>query len=497
MMPLPMLAPIMMRRTNDRLQATIPPNTSPTFSVNSMTAANRATRIGKLHTLLKKAYKPIDHSPNRPLIEHLIYACLLENAPYELADEALARLEQDYFDWNEVRVTTVTELAEVLSRLPDPTVAALRLKKNLHSIFESMYSFDLEELRKQNLGKAQQRFEKLPAVTPFLLSYLTQHGLGGHAIPLDSAALRFFWLADIINENELKTGRVTGLERAVPKNKGSEFASLLHQAAVAINIDPNDTVSRNIVLALNPDLEQKLADHVAAVKKRRVEKAQAKADAEQAQLDLANEKPASKPAKSSEPANPKPSVKDAGKGTVAAPAKTKSPTAAKTSEAKVVDTKASETKGAEVKSSETKGADAKSGASKSTEAKTSSGKGVESKAVPAKPAASKPAPSKTSGGKDTSGKTADTGKEPAKTAGSKPAAKPPTTKGATIKPGPLKGAIKKATSGSNPPAADKKKGAAPPPKKGADKPLTKKPVAGSDASTKGENDKKNTKRKPR
>jgi hypothetical protein len=244
-----------------------------------MTSANRATRIGKLHTLLKKAYKPSLVCENRPLMEHLLYACLLENAPYELADEALARLEQDYFDWNEVRVTTITELAEVLGRLPDSTSAAIRLKKNLHGLFESSYTFDLEEVKKQNLGKAIQKFEKLPAMTPFVLAYITQHGLGGHAIPLDSAALRFFWLSDIINESELRTGRVTGLERAIPKSKGVEFASLLHQASVALNIDPNDETARRIVLTLNPELDQKVADHVAAVKQRRVEKAIAAAEA--------------------------------------------------------------------------------------------------------------------------------------------------------------------------------------------------------------------------
>jgi hypothetical protein len=246
-----------------------------------MSAPTRASRISKLQTLLKKAYKPIVPVDNRPLLEHLLYASLLENAPYELADEALARLEQDYFDWNEVRVTTITELAEVLGRLPDPQAAAVRLKKNLHSMFESTYSFDLEELRKLNLGKAVQKFERLPSMTPFVLAYITQHGLGGHAIPLDSAALRFFWLADIINEKELKTGRITGLERAIPKNKGVEFASLLHQAAVAINMDPNDAAARKIVLALNPDLDQKVADHVAAVKERRQAKAKAKAEAAQ------------------------------------------------------------------------------------------------------------------------------------------------------------------------------------------------------------------------
>lgn len=241
-----------------------------------MTAQNRANRISKLQNLLKKSYKPVIPVDNRPLMEHLLYACLLENAPYELADEALARLEQDFFDWNEVRVTTITELTEVLSRLPDPTSAAIRLKKNLHGLFESTYSFDLEELRKQNLGKALQRFERLPAMSSFILSYITQHGLGGHAIPLDSAALRFFWLCDIINENELKTGKVTGLERAIPKNKGVEFSSLLHQAAVAINVDPTDATARAVVLELNPALDQQLADHVAAVKVRREAKAKAK-----------------------------------------------------------------------------------------------------------------------------------------------------------------------------------------------------------------------------
>lgn len=241
-----------------------------------MSSPNRATRISKLHSLLKKAYKPIIPVDNRRLLEHLLYACLLENAPYELADEALAKLEQDYFDWNEVRVTTITELAEVLNRLPDPTSAAVRLKKNLHGLFESFYTFDIEELRKQNLGKALQRFERLPAMTPFVLDYLTQHGLGGHAIPLDSAALRFFWFADIISESELKTGRITGLERAIPKNKGVEFASLLHQAAVAINVDPNDKVARSIVLTLNPALDQQLAD---LIDRRRGDKAQKEGDA--------------------------------------------------------------------------------------------------------------------------------------------------------------------------------------------------------------------------
>ena len=73
-----------------------------------MSASNRAKLIGKLHTALKKHYTVPSAQPTRPLLEHLLYACLLEDAPFDLADEGLAKCEQDFFDWNEVRVTTVT-----------------------------------------------------------------------------------------------------------------------------------------------------------------------------------------------------------------------------------------------------------------------------------------------------------------------------------------------------------------------------------------------------
>ena len=82
-----------------------------------MSATNRAKLIGKLHTALKKHYTAIVPD-SRPLLEHVLYGSLLEGATYELADEGMAKCEQDFFDWNEVRVTTVTELAQVLVQFP-------------------------------------------------------------------------------------------------------------------------------------------------------------------------------------------------------------------------------------------------------------------------------------------------------------------------------------------------------------------------------------------
>ena len=250
-----------------------------------MAASNRAKLITKLHTVLKKHYEIPPAQPTRPLLEHLLYACLLEDAPAELADEGFAKCEQDFFDWNEVRVTTVTELSQVLSRLPNSAMAARRLKENLQAVFEEFYTFDLDHLKKENLGKAVNKFEKMPAMTPFVLSYTIQHGLGGHSIPIDYSAMVVMLNTEIASQSEAKAGRVPGLERAIPKNKGIEFSMLLHQLAVALNKDLKDKKARTAMDAISKGSSQRLDDWVAAKKsaKRRAvkRKAEDKARAEE------------------------------------------------------------------------------------------------------------------------------------------------------------------------------------------------------------------------
>ncbi len=220
-----------------------------------MTAKNRAGLITKLQSSLKKHYKPAPAAPGRPLMEHVLYAALLEDAPVDIADEGFAKCEQEFFDWNEVRVTSVTELAEVLSHFPSPASTALRLKRCLQSVFESFYSFEIEHLKKENLGKAVAKFESMNGVSPFVLSYLVQHGLGGHAIPVNSSGMWIMFKTGIVNDAEARTGKVPGLERAIPKSKAIEFSSMLHQAAVALAADATSKQVWEIVWSVNKDAE--------------------------------------------------------------------------------------------------------------------------------------------------------------------------------------------------------------------------------------------------
>jgi hypothetical protein len=240
----------------------------------AMTAKNRAGLITKLQTSLKKHYKPAPAAPGRPLMEHVLYAALLEDAPVDLADEGFAKCEQEFFDWNEVRVTSVTELAEVLSHFPSPASTALRLKRCLQSVFESFYSFEIDHLKKENLGKAVAKFESMNGVTPFVLSYLVQHGLGGHAIPVNQSGIWIMFKTGVITESEARTGKVPGLERAIPKSKAIEFSSMLHQAAIALAADPVDKLVWEVIWSVNKDAEMSAPK---AESKRRTAKAPAPA----------------------------------------------------------------------------------------------------------------------------------------------------------------------------------------------------------------------------
>ena len=197
-----------------------------------MSTKNRGDRIQLLQKVVSKHYTPVPPTEDRSLLELLIYACCLEDVAYDAADEAFHRLQESFFDWNEVRVTTVSELCETLHNLPQPAAAALRIKKNLQSLFETRYSFDIDDMVKLNQGKAIAELEKLAGMTKFVLGYMTQHALGGHAIPVSNSILQVLLATEIVSPAEAEKGQVPGLERTIPKTKGIAFASCLHQLAV-------------------------------------------------------------------------------------------------------------------------------------------------------------------------------------------------------------------------------------------------------------------------
>ncbi|MFN7730990.1 MAG: hypothetical protein ACK5OB_03755 [Pirellula sp.] len=222
-----------------------------------MTAGNRAAKYETLFKSLKKHYKPVSDPPERTVLEHLLYACCLEDAKIEQADEAFAKLQQTYFDWNEVRVTTVVELSDALQSLPFANQAAQRIKQSLQALFESRYQYDIDDLRKANLGKAVAELEAWKGITPFVVSYVSQHALGGHSIPVSVLILESLVQCEILTAAEAEKKSMPGVERAIPKNKGIEFAALLHQFANELHLSPKSAAPTAVLKDLGATYKPK------------------------------------------------------------------------------------------------------------------------------------------------------------------------------------------------------------------------------------------------
>lgn len=223
-----------------------------------MAALTRTAQFSRLHKILKRHYSPVVRDPNRSVLEHLLFGCVLENAQYAAAEEAFAALVHTFFDWNEIRVSSIRELSEVMAAVPDPAAAAQRVKRVLQSIFEATYSFDLEGLRKQNLGPAVKRLQEIDGTTPFVVSYVVQTALGGHSIPVDAGTLSVLALVGLISPQDAAAGVVPGLERAIPKSIGIEFGSLLHQLGAAYVACPYSPSLHAVLLEIDPAVKDRL-----------------------------------------------------------------------------------------------------------------------------------------------------------------------------------------------------------------------------------------------
>lgn len=253
-----------------------------------MSSPSRTTQFNKVHKVLKKHYKTVVPDPDRSVLEHLLFACCAENAHYDAAEESFAALVHNFYDFNEIRVSSIRELAEVMSGLPDPAAAANRVKRVLQSVFESTYSFELEHFSKLNLGPASEKLAKIDGTTNFGVSYVIQAALGGHAIPVDLGALRALFTVSLVSEADAEAGAIPGMERAIAKSKGVDFASLLHQLGADFIANPYSPALREILTEIDADAAKRLP--------RRRTKKQAEAAAMRRQDRLASKKKAAQKA---------------------------------------------------------------------------------------------------------------------------------------------------------------------------------------------------------
>ena len=201
------------------------------------TIVNKQKIVSQLFSAFSKhtKLKPMDE---RPVLEQFVYAILRENATRETADQAFKVVQDRFFDWNEVRVSSTLEIVEAIEgTVGDPETRAQRIVDFLQEIFETTYSFDLdpllEVLQKKGLKQASKQLLRYQAANDYAVTWVMQQSLGGHAIPLDGAALRVLRRMGVIDDLNDMEALHTSIEHQVPKAKGAQFVDLVSALADA------------------------------------------------------------------------------------------------------------------------------------------------------------------------------------------------------------------------------------------------------------------------
>jgi len=193
-----------------------------------------ATTINKkrLLTHLLAHAKKARNTGAPPVLEQFIYGLCREDATPEQADRAFEYLREVFFDWNEVRVTSVRELEEAFEGMTGAEGRAQRLISFLQEVFETEFAFDLENLHKKGLKQSARQLLRYQAANDFVGAWVVQRSLGGHAIPLDAPTLRCVRRLGLLDgaPESLEASRAS-LEHQVPKHDGPRFTDALSQIA--------------------------------------------------------------------------------------------------------------------------------------------------------------------------------------------------------------------------------------------------------------------------
>ncbi len=193
-----------------------------------MAASSKAQLLEKFQNQLVRRYKPTLWQSKRTVLEAVVFGICHEESTLEEAEEALARLRSASFDWNELRVSSVSEIEEQLNPLAKAELKAQRIKKFLLQLFSKTYGFDLEKLGKKPLKEAVQVLQSFESSkSDFVIATVVQQSLSGHAIPLDALKQRCLERLGVADPGTTSRESRPALERAVPKQRGPKFAGLL------------------------------------------------------------------------------------------------------------------------------------------------------------------------------------------------------------------------------------------------------------------------------
>ena len=187
-----------------------------------------AAEVKKFFNRLKRSGpRPVLHEYDDPL-KQLIYAVLSEDNSPTRARTAMTRLLANTIDYNDLRVSTPSELANIIeSDILNAVERTGVLIELLGSIYSRENSVALNKSRTKNRRDARAYLEGLSGMTPYVLSGTMLWAFDEHAIPLDEQMLAVLKKEGLVDPDATMAEAQGFLRRHISAGDAKLFTALL------------------------------------------------------------------------------------------------------------------------------------------------------------------------------------------------------------------------------------------------------------------------------
>ncbi|MCA9254126.1 MAG: hypothetical protein KDA33_00750 [Phycisphaerales bacterium] len=164
-------------------------------------ATKYAPKIRKLFGKIKKEAQKDPPVETPGAVETLLLGILSQSTTQKKAAEALARLTESTVDMNDLRVTPVAELVQIIGvSYPKARPISEEISSTLASIYNQLHEVDLGVLKSLGKKAAASFLETLDGLSEHANAYFTLYHLGSAAVPLDENAHEYLLKTDHLPE---------------------------------------------------------------------------------------------------------------------------------------------------------------------------------------------------------------------------------------------------------------------------------------------------------
>jgi endonuclease III len=190
--------------------------------------------VQKLYRSLKRKYPTVQKVIYDEPVDALVYAAISAQTSEAEAQSAIKRLTDHFVDWNELRISRIEEITEVIG----PEVSAARdiasaLTAALRAVFGKYNMVSLKALSKMSKRPARVILEKIEGVNRFVVDFCMLTSLHGHAVPLTKKMIEFLRNNELVHEGANEQEIEGFLARQISAEHAYEFYSLLRRESEA------------------------------------------------------------------------------------------------------------------------------------------------------------------------------------------------------------------------------------------------------------------------